>query len=205
MNNNDREKGGELPPNPETNLPEGPRIYVASLSDYNNGILHGQWLDAAQSTEQLSDATTAMRAASPTAAAEGLPAEEWAIHDYEGFGPLRIDEYESLGRVARIAAGIAEHGMPFAHWISYVGTTAGNEIEQFEEHYHGQWQSTEDYAEHVLDDLGYIDEIERVVPQYLRPYVKLDIEGFAHDLELSGDIWSADAEDGGVYLFDARG
>ena len=34
-------------------------------------------------------------------------AEEWAIHDYEGFGPLRLDEFESLENVAKVAAGIA--------------------------------------------------------------------------------------------------
>ena len=30
-----------------------PRIYVASLSDYNAGILHGVWLDAAQEPDEL--------------------------------------------------------------------------------------------------------------------------------------------------------
>ena len=30
-------------------------------------------------------------------------AEEWAIHDYEGFGPLRLGEYEDLGTISQIA------------------------------------------------------------------------------------------------------
>lgn len=30
-----------------------PRIYVASLSDYNNGVLHGAWIDAEQDAEDI--------------------------------------------------------------------------------------------------------------------------------------------------------
>lgn len=32
---------------------DGPRIYVASLSDYNAGTLHGKWIDADQSAEDI--------------------------------------------------------------------------------------------------------------------------------------------------------
>ena len=46
-------------------------------------------------------------------------AEEWAIHDYEGFGALRLSEWESFERVSAIAAGIAEHGDAFSAWLSY--------------------------------------------------------------------------------------
>ena len=31
----------------------GPRIYVASLSDYNAGRLHGEWIDADQGAEGM--------------------------------------------------------------------------------------------------------------------------------------------------------
>ena len=37
-------------------------------------------------------------------------AEEWAIHDHEGFAFIRINEYDSFERVAELAAFIAEHG-----------------------------------------------------------------------------------------------
>jgi hypothetical protein len=30
-----------------------PRIYVASLSDYNNGVLHGRWIDASSDPEDM--------------------------------------------------------------------------------------------------------------------------------------------------------
>ncbi len=54
-----------------------------------------------------------MLAASPTAARYDQPAEEIAIHDYENFGHLHIDEYDSITRVARLAHLIAQHGEPY--------------------------------------------------------------------------------------------
>jgi len=65
------------------NIPETPRIYVACLAAYNAGRLHGRWIDAAQDAADIQAEVRKMLAASPQA-----DAEEWAIHDYEGFGPL---------------------------------------------------------------------------------------------------------------------
>ena len=62
-----------------TNSSDTFRIYVASLSDYNAGILHGTWIDFAQLTDldDLRAAIAAMLATSPTAkAAPGQPAEK---------------------------------------------------------------------------------------------------------------------------------
>ena len=42
-----------------------PQLYVASLTDYNNGILHGRWLDAAVEPEELSAGIQAMLEESP--------------------------------------------------------------------------------------------------------------------------------------------
>src|SRR5436189_4774564 len=65
---------------------ETPRIYAATLSDYNAGRLHGAWIDADQDPEELQAEIDAMLAKS----AEPV-AEEWAIHDYEGFGLFKVD------------------------------------------------------------------------------------------------------------------
>lgn len=86
--------------------PVEPRIYVASLSDYNNGHLHGCWIRAAQPPERIYDEIHQMLAASPSPSAE-----EWAIHDHEGFGPLSLDA-ESIDAISRIAFQLA--GVPCA-------------------------------------------------------------------------------------------
>jgi antirestriction protein len=119
-----------------------PRIYVACLAAYNNGILHGAWIDADQSADELHEDVQKMLAASPEPGAE-----EWAIHDFEGFGSLRLGEYEPLERVADIAAGIAEHGEAFAAWLSYDCDRDPSELSTFEDAYWGEWDSLRAYAE----------------------------------------------------------
>lgn len=57
-----------------------PRIYVACLASYNAGILHGRWIDATDA-EVIHEGIEDMLSESQ----EPIP-EEWAIHDYEGFG-----------------------------------------------------------------------------------------------------------------------
>jgi antirestriction protein len=75
-----------------------PRIYIASLSDYNNGKLHGTWVDPTRSLQEISKAVTRMLSSSTC-----QPAEDWAIHDYEGFGDTRISENATLGSVRTLA------------------------------------------------------------------------------------------------------
>jgi|GEM_PF-6178432 len=54
-----------------------------------------------------------MLAASPTTARYGEPAEEWAIHDYEGFGLVALSEWERVERVADLARGVVRHSEAF--------------------------------------------------------------------------------------------
>ncbi|WP_273241477.1 antirestriction protein ArdA [Hyphomonas atlantica corrig.] len=55
-------------------LRDTPRIYVACLAAYNNGRLHGAWIDATEPDEMM-QGVRAMLAASPEPGAE-----EWSIH-----------------------------------------------------------------------------------------------------------------------------
>lgn len=48
-------------------MSDTPRIYVASLSDYNAGTLHGEWIDATQELDDIWAEINAMLAASPEA------------------------------------------------------------------------------------------------------------------------------------------
>src|SRR5690606_9964627 len=82
-----------------------PRIYVACLAAYNSGYLHGAWIDANMDADEITDEIAAMLARSPIE-----HAEEYAIHDYEGFEGVTISEYAGIGTVARMGAFIAEHG-----------------------------------------------------------------------------------------------
>lgn len=178
---------GELPPASGETEPVRvtPRIYVASLSDYNAGHLHGAWIDATQDYDDVIDEIHEMLANS----SEPI-AEEYAIHDYDGFGQLRLDEYENLETVCGIAAGIAEHGPAFAGWAAA--------LDRFAEHYLGHWNSTADYAADLLEDLGV--DIDEIGPEFLQPYVRVDVDAYARDLEYELIVVEDDT-DGGVHIF----
>jgi antirestriction protein len=166
---------------------EAPRIYVACLASYNQGTLHGEWIDATDS-DTIREEIQEMLKASPVPLAE-----EWAIHDHEGFQGLSISEYEDLYRVAELGQLIVEHGRAFAAYVDHVGADYAT-AEGFEEAFCGEWDSEKAYAEHLFDEI-YLHE----VPERLHCYI--DYEAFARDLFI-GDYSSASSESG-VYVFRA--
>jgi len=162
-----------------------PKIYVACLAAYNNGILYGQWIEANQSAEAIHAEIQDMLGLSP------IPnAEEWAIHDYEGFCGIRLSEYEDIATVAEIAAMVKEHGEAWAHYADHVGLKYATK-EGFEEAYQGEWDSEEDFAENLAEET-------MEIPKHLEFYI--DYEKFARDLFIN-DYFSADGEGGKVYVF----
>lgn len=174
-----------------------PRTYVASLADYNNGSLHGVWLDAAREPEAIHADIQAMLARSRTPGAE-----EFAIHDYEDFGVCVVHEYDSIELVSRIARGIQQHGHAFAAWAE-VNEGTPERFDDFSEAYLGHFDSLTDYADHLLDDLGYTNELS-LLPESVRRYLRFDTEAMGRDMLLGGDIHAYPAADGGVWIFDAR-
>ena len=178
-------------PNYETEPEIRPRIYVASLTDYNAGRLYGTWIDATQEPEDIHKEVQQMLEDSPQ-----FFAEEWAIHDYEGFGYVRLSEYSTFETVARIAHGIEEHGDAFSAWIAYSDDASEEIVGNFEEAYLGRWDDMEDYASEVARDLGITDD---VIPDRYRPYISIDIDQLASDLAM--DLIVAKATDGGIHVF----
>lgn len=179
-----------------TNL--SPKIYVASLSDYNAGRLHGEWIDADQTEDEIFSEINAMLARSREPGAE-----EFAIHDFDNFGAVRIQEYESIERVVRIARGLTEHGAAFGYWANRcLNETPSDEFEseldRFGEAFLGQWESEGAFAESVLDDHGIEAMLDAAVPAGLRPYVTVDVASFARDL--STDLWTAQ-DSAGIWAF----
>lgn len=193
----------EVAPSHEHERDDGPRIYVASLSDYNAGILHGRWIGADQPVDEIHQDIAVMLADSPTTRRYGEVAEEWAIHDYEGFGPVRLGECERIEQVAALARGIVAHGDAFAAWWAMDPPSETDDVEleaSFEEHYLGEYGSVEEYAEQMLEDLGIdVDDLPGV-PEGIRPYVRVDVEAYARDLQMGGDISIVESTRG-VYVF----
>jgi antirestriction protein len=191
-------EGPEIKHTPEAQ----PRIWVGSLSDYNDGILHGDWLDAARDAEDIQADIQRILATSPTMAEHGDVAEEWGIFDYDNFGSLQIEQYESINYVAAVARGIAEHGLAFAAWAEVMEDE--ELLGGFEAAFLGHYESVEAYAGQLMEDLGYNQVLDDNLPEDVRRYVDINLAGLAQDMWLGGDIHVVHADGGGVWLFDAR-
>ncbi|SDB87315.1 Antirestriction protein [Raineyella antarctica] len=173
-----------------------PRIWIASLADYNAGILHGRWVDATQDPDDLEAAAREILTSSHEPSAE-----EYAIFDYDEFGSYRVQEYDRLEDVSLIARGIAEHGDVFAVWAElHDGDPAM--MASFEDAYLGTYDSAEQWAEQLLDDEGIPQLLDKAIPDDLRNYVSIDYEAWARDAQISGSIHIEDLPDGRVAVFD---
>lgn len=138
-----------------------PRVWLASLADYNAGTLTGEWVDAAVSEDELLAAARSVLARSET-----LGAEEWAIFDHDDFAGWTPGENEDLGIVARVARGIREHGAAFAAWAT-LRDADPSALEHFTDAYLGEHVSLQAWAEEVIEELGLqqrIDKAPRLVP-----------------------------------------
>jgi antirestriction protein len=184
------------PPTRVAHPSDTPRIYVASLADYNAGELHGCWIDADQDADTIHAEIAAMLAQS-----REPMAEEWAIHDYENFDGLRLSEFADIATVAEAARLIVEHGPVFGHLMSNFGGLSGlEEAQQFmQDGYHGAFDRIEEYVEEFLDDC-YGDALAQL-PDFIRYHI--DYEGIARDLEYGGDIFTIECA-GRVHVFDAN-
>lgn len=166
---------------------QNPRIYVACLAAYNNGYLHGAWIDAAQEPWAIYDAVRDMLRTSPI---EG--AEEWAIHDYEGFGGIRIEEYASFERVSELAAFMAEHGEIGAALLDHFSGNLDEAREAMADRYMGQHASLADYMQELTEE-------STAIPHALRYYI--DYAAMARDAELNGDLFTVSTAWDAVHVF----
>ena len=174
-----------------------PRIWIGSLADYKNGVLHGDWVDAAVDDEELVEAAKRIVASSETP-----DAEEYAIFDYDEFGDFKVGEYEQLSLVAKVARGIAEHGPAFAVWAE-LHDADPDMLDAFEDSYLGEYDSAEDWAREVLDEADIDRRLETEFGEDLARYIHPDYDAFARDAWLDGDIHVAHKDGGGVWIFSA--
>ena len=144
-----------------------PRIYVACLAAYNNGFLYGEWIDAHQDADDLYAEIKKILASSPDS-----DAEEFAIHDYEGFGDVHISEYTSLATIAALAEFVAEHDELGAGVLAHADEDIEYAQRLLDECYHGEYDSEEDFAESFAQDT-------MSIPEHLAYYI--DYEKMARD------------------------
>ena len=148
-----------------------PRIYVADLAAYNSGRLHGAWVDATLSPDEIQEEIQKILRSSPEP-----DAEEWAIHDYENFGGLQLSESEDMEKISQVANLIKEHGPLFAEVVSHFGGVRylDDAVEAMAENYQGEFDVLADWAERFAEDTG-------APPETYQSYI--DWERVGNDLD----------------------
>jgi antirestriction protein len=176
-------------------MSDTPRIYVACLAAYNNGKLHGTWIDAAQDEEAIWEAIHAMLKASPEPGAE-----EWAIHDYEGFYDIKLGENPNIKDVSAIGQFLsdnedkAEQIIEVAQHLSNKLDEAGLESakDYIAENYKGEFKDVGEYASQLAEETGAnLGDFERFI----------DWDSVGAEYETGGDIFTIDAGNGKVHVY----
>ncbi|MCF6344060.1 MAG: antirestriction protein ArdA [Devosiaceae bacterium] len=152
-----------------------PRIYVACLAAYNNGYLHGKWISATQDESQIHKEILQMLEQSPIS-----NAEEWAIHDYEGFEGAELFEYSSIENVVAFVEFINEHGQLGGELLNHFNNNIDDANNALENHA-GEYKSLADFAQELTEQ-------STKIPQNLAYYI--DYEAMAKDMQMSGDVFT---------------
>lgn len=164
------------------------RIYVACLAAYNNGYLHGRWIDATIGEEAIWNEIKEVLKTSPIS-----DAEEHAIHDYEGFEGLSISEYEGIESVCEKAAFIEEHGKLGAEVAEHF-SDLDTAIKALDEDYAGIYKSLAEFAEELTEQTTQI-------PESLQYYIDYDRMG--RDLEVN-DVFTVELGYEQIHIFWSR-
>ena len=150
-----------------------PRAYFASLTDYNNGVLHGVWVDLTMGVEHVEEEIQKMLEASPTAKETGETAEEWAVHDLEAMGSISEHDIDEL---CEMGEAVDQYGQAYIEFVENYGNSL---ISEFQDSYQGEYSTEVDFAYEFIDATGMLDGVDQNIAQYF------DYEKFAKDLFMS--------------------
>lgn len=169
-----------------------PKIYVACLSAYNSGHLHGMWIDATQDSSEIRDDIDWMLSWSPVRDIEAC--EEWAIHDYENWEGIKLGEHEDIDKLAELAQLIQEHGQAYAIYYKDKGDDAT--VEDFQDSYRGVYKDEEDFVYQMWDECGSLKKLEEIgIPEFY-----IDWKAVARDYFIS-DFFSVEVGHEQTYVF----
>ena len=150
------------------------RIYVACLAAYNNGQLHGAWIEASSDVDELQEAVDKVLQSSPQP-----DAEEYAIHDYDDFPNL--GEYPGLERIAEVTELIETSDLD-ADIVAAVMANWHNDLDAAEKALsdnHGIWDSFQEYADELADEMMSCHQCKH--SDWLKQY--FDYEKYARTIE----------------------
>lgn len=130
-------------------------VYAACLASYNNGRLHGAWIDLEECSglEELRHAIAWVLTTSPTPGAE-----EWAIHDSAGLpGCLSRTEWPDLSELIHYteqAASCSDDDELEAYRLVCDDQGEVVDYDAFRDAYCGCWPGGEQYAMELAHETG---------------------------------------------------
>ncbi|UTT65235.1 antirestriction protein ArdA [Janibacter sp. CX7] len=142
-----------------------PRVWIGCLACYNDGRLVGEWF-AAEGAEDIT-----LEEVHAHAGGVRWGCEELWVMDTDGLPISREMSPAEAGEWSALLAEVDEWQRDaLAAWVAsgdYIAEGRGDlpSLPDFEERYAGEWDTFEDYAAELFDDLGYGAEM----PEHLAP------------------------------------
>ena len=169
-----------------------PRVWIGCLHCYNDGRLVGDWFNAATADEVTTYDVHGAHSRDDSH-------DELWVFDHENLpvrGEFGVLEATEWGGVYEEAGG--EQWPALCAWVEsgdYVAEGTGDlpSISDFEESYQGHWESFEDYARELADDIGLLADVPEEIARYF------DWQAWSRDLAF--DYATHDNPEGGVFVF----
>ena len=188
------------------------KIYVSCLASYNNGVLHGAWIDVSSDMDEMQGQINNMLRASrfPNVAVQcpecdgagadgtGNPypcpsckgtgeapsAEEWAIHDYEGM-PSSFGEYTGLQTIADYAELCDDMEFDSDFVQALVDHCCGDldrARQMMTDYFAGMYASWDEYVDEFVHDCVFSGDANETLQRYF------DHEAFGRDLRMDYEV-----------------
>lgn len=156
-----------------------PQVWVGCLAAYNDGELHGDWVDAVDA-DDLRESIEEILKTSP------IPnAEEFHFCDFEGFGEAtsHLGRYSSVDEVCGAGALIEEHGDRAIAWMSEPYNFANPEgfddasVQEIEDAKSFAMDFADEMGVSLDDDSFLVIDWEATGDQLLMDYFQADVNG----------------------------
>lgn len=155
-----------------------PAIYVGTYRKYNECSIYGQWIDLTSFYDYDDFCEYCNRLH------HDEQAPEFMIQDFENFprcfyhesGLPTAEEYD---RIIEFADLDEDERNAYQIYLDNYNTAA--DVEEFRDHYDGEYRSGADFAEYLCEECGYLDQ----VPEFLRDCI--DYEAVWCSLYTGGD------------------
>ena len=171
-----------------------PLVYVADTTSQEQGLQHGQWLNAARTADELRTDIVAMLARSP------VPhSASWEVQASTGFAGLDLPKSADVVLISELGRGVSRHGAAYAAWVGIVGTQDREHLARFNDFYIGSYDDLEAWGRSLGEGFEWNAQLDEVVDPLLRPHLRIDYAAVAHAARESWDVLFG--HDGKIHVF----